>query len=392
MPVPPPIRKALGIYDRQMERLNQAIRQQIGYFDSIRVLPYNGFGASDGVWLKGRVLADDKVDAEQGDNELEKLANMFRRAHTDEVPEAQVRVSFGKRTVQVETSWEGFFDVDILPDESLEPEALWHDVDLELISPRPHVDQPTFRFRGEVQIPSNPRIGIISDIDDTIIKTGADTIFRQARIVLLNGPYSRTPFAGVGAFYRALQNVDGEPTNPMFYVSSSPWNMYDLFDEFFRAHDIPKGTIFLTDFGLDRDKFIAGGHDHKTRRIQRVLDTYPDLDFIFIGDTGQHDPKLYRELVYENPGRVAAVYIRDVHPNVDEERDAEVGRIAEELESEGVQMLRVEDTLDAARHACEHGYIEPADLDRVVEACRAEQARPDEPRGAIKRLASRFLA
>jgi phosphatidate phosphatase APP1 len=39
---------------------------------------------------------------------------------------------------------------------------------------------------------------------------------------------------------------------------------------------------------------------------------YPHLNFVLIGDSGQEDPKIYREIVAIFPGRILAVYIRDV--------------------------------------------------------------------------------
>ena len=383
-----PIQRAIGVYDRQKERLGYALRKRVGYFDSIRVVGYNGYGNSDSVHVKGRVLADDKVTADEGDHELERLVNMFRRYHTDEVPKARVQVSFGRHDVEVETSYEGFFEVEFTPDAGLDAGQLWHSVDFELLSPKPRVDQPTFRFEGAVQVPQNAQFGIISDLDDTVLETGATDMFRQARIVLLNGPHSRTPFPGVGAFYRALQDERGRLANPIFYVSSSPWNFYDLFEEFLDLHDIPRGTILLKDFGFDTDKFLKSGHEsYKKKRIQQVLDTYPDLPFILIGDSGQKDPEIYRTVVEDNPGRIQAVYVRDVTPDQSGPRDVEVNEIAHNVQANGVDMLPVDDTFAAAKHARRNGWINESEIDKIRRACAAEKEQATDGDIGIEKLA-----
>ncbi len=360
----------------------------MGYFDQIRVVGYNGYGNDNRLFLKGRVLADDKVESSDADNELENLRNMFRRYHTDEVPKAVVRVVIGERDYEVQTDWEGYFDLDVPPGEALVVDDLWYDVDLELVSPKPRVHQPTFAFDAKVQVPSNPQFGVISDIDDTIVETGATGLLRQARVVLLNGPRTRVPFPGVAAFYRALQDDRARPTNPIWYVSSSPWNLYELFVEFMEFRDIPAGTIFLKDFGFDSDKFIKTGHErYKLDHIQHILDTYPKLTFVLIGDSGQKDPEIYHKIVRDNPERIEAVYVRDVTPD---ERDRVVRAIADDVCARGVDMLLVENTLEAAKHARASGLIDQSEIDRVRTECAREREKPARPRSALGQMAGRL--
>ncbi len=390
MEIPTPLQRAIGSFERQKERFGHAVRKRVGYFDRIRVVGYNGFGNAETVYIKGRVLADDKVEAGADDHELERLVNMFRRYHTDEVPKARVRVSLGRHEVEVETSWEGFFDVELTPDDTLDAQQLWHEVDLELVSPKPRVDQPSFQFGGAVQIPRNAKFGIISDLDDTVLETGATDMFRQARIVLLNGPHSRVPFLGVGAFYRALQAERGRPANPIFYISSSPWNFYDLFAEFLELHDIPRGSVILKEIGFDRDKFLKSGHqEYKKSRIQTVLDTYPDLPFVLIGDSGQKDPEIYRAIVEDNPGRIRAIYVRDVTPKQTRARDVEVNEIAHNVQANGVDMLPVDDTFQAAKHARRLQLIDQSELDVIRHACEMQKERPEGVEHGVEKLARR---
>jgi phosphatidate phosphatase APP1 len=158
----------------------------------------------------------------------------------------------------------------------------------------------------------------------------------------------------VAAFYEALQRgADGREHNPIFYVSSSPWNIYDVLEDFLDVHGVPPGPLFLKDWSLG----VLGKHrDHKLGIIRSLLETYPELPFVLIGDSGEEDPEIYRQAVREHPGRVRAIYIRDVTTAA---RDAEVRAIAKEVRALGVEMVLAPDTAVAAEHAASIGLIAP---------------------------------
>ena len=67
---------------------------------------------------------------------------------------------------------------------------------------------------------------------------------------------------------------------------------------------------------------------HKPGAIAEILATYPELPFILVGDSGEEDPEIYRAVVHDHPGRILAVYIRNMLPHP--ERVAAVRRLAEE--------------------------------------------------------------
>jgi phosphatidate phosphatase APP1 len=194
------------------------------------------------------------------------------------------------------------------------------------------------------------------------MKSSATSFWRMARLTFLNNARTRKPFPGVAAFYRALAAGPAQSgVNPIFYVSSSPWNLYDLIHDFLELNGIPLGPILLRDLGLDKSKFIKGGHEHKLEKIQLILDTIPDLPFLLIGDSGQDDPKLYREAIRRFPGRVRAIYIRDVAAT----RRTQVAQLAAEAHADRVEMLLVKDSYEAAKHAADGGLIQPERLEEI---------------------------
>ena len=190
----------------------------------------------------------------------------------------------------------------------------------------------------------------------------------MARLTFLGNAQNRLTFDGVAAFYQALQRgADGARNSPIYYVSSSPWNLYDLLTDFMELQGIPAGPLCLRDLGFDEDKFITTGHgSHKKKYIERILQSAPHLPFILVGDSGQHDPEVYAELAEAHPDRICAVYIRDV---ADAERAQAVNRISEHVCACGVPMTLVPDTLLAAEHAKDHGLISAEQLAQITLAC-----------------------
>ena len=248
---------------------------------------------------------------------------------------------------------------------SLAPPELWEAVDITLLD-RLTADDLVFAAGRILVPPDAAQFGVISDIDDTILETYATEFFRMARLTLFNNAYTRTPFRKVAPFYRALQSgTRGTGPNPIFYVSSSAWNLYDLLDDFMRVHGIPEGPILLRDLGFHRhNKALKSRHDHKLDKIDDIMNYYPNLPFVLIGDSGQRDPYIYQEVVRRHPGRIAAIYIRDVRDRTREQ----VLSIAEVLRGQGVDMLLIDDASVAARHAASIGLIARDSLPEIVEA------------------------
>lgn len=353
--------------ERQFDQVRRSTRRKLGWADPLQIVPYFGYGNRQRRWLRGRVQEDrgvDVPDVEEG--AFENFHRMLRRYLSREKPGARLRITHLGRTHEVETDEEGYFECDFDLDGSgpQDPDdERWRSVELELLKPLKE-EWGEVRARGRVQVPPPAaEHAVVSDIDDTILVTGATKLVSHVKTVLFNSAHGRTAFPGVPAFYRALvRGLDDRPVHPIFYVSSSPWNLYGLFESFMEIQDIPAGPIFLKDFGLEPGRWFKSGHGtHKVGWIERLMEAYPDLRFVLIGDSGQKDPEIYREIVESHPGRVAAVYWRDVSKS---RRDVVQG-IAEEIRSHDVEAVLAEDTYEAAKNAAELGLIREEALSEI---------------------------
>lgn len=372
--------------EERFDELAARLGNRLGGAQQINILPYLGYGTPHEVRLRGRVLEGFALNVETDkDSTWRNLANMYRRLNTKEVKGATIRASIGGRVAEVQTDNEGYFTFALTLEPPLPSADFWQHVQLELVGIGAEAGasgDPTaapsatisVSASGRVMVPSaQAQFGVISDLDDTVIKTDVLNTLRMAQNTFLRNARTRLPFAGVAEFYQALhQGVSG--LNPLFYVSNSIWNLYDLFMDFFELRGIPLGAFFLLDLGLNETYFASlRSGKHKTAVIETLLATYPTLPFLLIGDSGEKDPEIYLSAVQQFPGRIAAVYIRDVAGSA---RDREMeGLIAQAAEA-GTQMLLVSDTVAAAEHAAAHGFIPASALPTVREGMLADKRPP----------------
>ncbi len=374
-----PKKLALTLLDKMDKTLSKTrfyVKKRMNLLDPVIIFPYIGYGNCQEIHVLGRVLEKEGITDNEEDNSLwENIMLSFKRYESDEFPHARVRVSFEGQSVEVETDEEGYYTATMPVTIKLPDENIWHRINVELID-NILEEQGEVKAVGEVLIPNaQSKFGIISDIDDTVMISHSTEIFRKAYLIFAKSAKSRSPFPGVSAFYQALCDEQGAFQNPIFYVSSSPWNLYDLLSGFMEAHDIPKGSLLLSDMGVNEEKFIKPGHkEHKMEKIRHVMDTYPDLPFVLVGDSGQKDAEIYQRLVGDYPERVLAIYIRDV---TGDDRDQQIKKLAEKTKAAGVDMVLCADTLEAALHAKEKGLIGEKAIESIRKNVEEDKNRPE---------------
>ncbi|HEY9226945.1 MAG TPA: phosphatase domain-containing protein [Gemmatimonadaceae bacterium] len=327
--------------------------------DPYHVVGYRGYATRWRALVLGRVLQDEGIaKADASHARWQNLLNVVRRLESDPMPHAKLRVGVdeGNATQELIADDEGFVHEWIKLDAPLEDNR-WHDVRLELTG-----SAATTPVRGtaHVLVPGPAAaFGVISDMDDTVLQSDVTMLLSAARLMLLENSRTRLPFPGVASFYRALNDgTGGRVKNPIFYVSSSPWNLYDVIADFLDAHQIPIGPLLLRDWDLGT--VLSGHTSYKSTIIREILDCYPWLPFILVGDSGQEDPEIYASIVAAYAGRIRAVYIRDVSRSL--VRSAAIKRLAEQMRVSESDLVLAEDTLTLAQHAAAKGWIDPARL------------------------------
>lgn len=143
--------------------------------------------------------------------------------------------------------------------------------------------------------PGQREVGLISDLDQTVIpKTAKDTL-------------ADPPYAGLAALYRALEFGGGGQAGDVHYVTAREPARVVGVPAYLERNHVPAGSI---DTGVSSLPWVA--QPEKVRDIVRLLEANPGQRFVFFGDTAHVDPEVYQEIVRRFPERVVAVFIHRV--------------------------------------------------------------------------------
>jgi phosphatidate phosphatase APP1 len=340
----------------------------IGTDGPVEIDAYRGYGNARRVLVQGRVMRAQGIGkAGEADSTVRNLVNTYKRIRSYPIRRAKIEATLGAARAEIVADDEGFFRSWMDLASPIGTMTEWPEIVLRLVEPADAKDV-TATARVRIATP-DAAFGVISDLDDTVIQSRVSNFLLAVRTVMLGNARTRLPFPGVAALYQALEKGgDGARRNPIYYVSSSPWNIHDLIAEFLELQGIPVGPICLRDWDVDLDALTSSRlKRHKEPLIREIMDATDPLKFILIGDTSQKDPEIYREIVKAYPGRVLAIYIRNVDPNP--ERSSAVQKLADEILKEGSSLVLADDSYAAGKHAAENGWI----MSLTLEGIRAEK-------------------
>jgi phosphatidate phosphatase APP1 len=311
---------------------------------------FRGYASKDALFMVGRVVRQPTSDAVSDFSAAASLWNVVRRMSRSGVSGARLIASIDDQRQGLITDRDGYFSLRMRLQQPLLPHRRSAKVHLQLIKPAEG------EAVGEVLVaPPACRFMVISDIDDTVVATGVANKIKMISRMLLKSAESRIAFAGVAEFYQQLAGgMTGGENNPLLYVSRGPWVIYETLEAFFKLHRFPgRPVLFLREWGLRfRPPFVRRDADHKIEIINELMAVSPDLPVVLIGDSGQHDPEMYHDIVRSWPDRVCLVLIRNV---TDGRRSQAIAELAKDVGIPFVLADRSEEMVAAATAA---GLIE----------------------------------
>jgi len=167
-------------------------------------------------------------------------------------------------------------------------------------------------FAGAIHLLPPTGVSIISDIDDTVKITNyldkkefyKNTFLRE---------FKQVP--GMKELFHACKSKYDNNCS-IHYVSASPYQLFEELSNFFTTAGFPSATYHLKRIRV-KDKTLlqlfADPEDYKIRQITPILNTYPLRKFILIGDSGEKDPEVYKELIRRYPNQIEKIWIRNVN-------------------------------------------------------------------------------
>lgn len=347
-------RDRLHRLSRDFADVRRSIKRRLGILAPLRIAMYGGYGTSHEIVLRGRVLeAREGVEPSPEDSPLLNFKRAFWQFESDEVANVELAIELlgvGGPPLSVKSDEFGYFLVRHRL-ESPAPSGWLTARATVTATPYPVSDLPN--AEGRVLIPApNARFGVISDIDDTILQSYVRNRLRLVYLTLAGNPLTRSSFEGTTELYRGLR--EGGHGAPFFYVSKSMWNLFPLLEGFITHQRLPRGPLLLRQVALFLPRPDV---PHKAFAIRELLETYPGLPFLLIGDSGEHDLPLYLEAARQHPGRVPAILIRNVSPA---HRHEAVQRMAEQNVPPGCRVLIFQETQQAIELCAELGFWRPA--------------------------------
>ncbi|MFP7761612.1 App1 family protein [Marisediminicola sp. LYQ85] len=265
------------------------------------VIPYSGYASGGHARVLGRVvLAPASVDP-SGRRDV----RGWRRLLTLESPGAEVHVELAGSTTTVRSNEAGIIDARIdfdSPVDSSTADATLTVGARDAIVASIHV------------VSEKPVRGVVCDIDDTAWVTGISHPIRAAWRTLRGTSSTRKTVPGMGRLLQAA--VEGDHLPGVVYLSNGPWNLVGPVTRFLGKNHFPAGAVLMTDWGITPDRWFRDGQKHKSSSLARLLDDFPHVTWVLVGDDGEHDPQLYRDLAESHPGRVAAIALRQTAPTL----------------------------------------------------------------------------
>ena len=291
---PPRPHRAARVEDTIYALLDRVLRRR-GWRP--RVLVYTGYGTDGWVRVLGRVLLTPprtrRSDIERGRG--------WRRFFSAKVSGVPVTIEVGGQCHEVTSARGGYIDEVVAAD--LEPG--W--TNARLSAEGCAASEAPLRVIGP-----EPRLGLLSDIDDTVIITALPRPLVAFWNAFVRREASRRAVPGMAELYRGL--VGDGPDAFVVYLSTGAWNVAPALENFLVRHGYPRGPLLLTDWGPTPEGWFRSGREHKRTELRRLLDELPQVEWLLVGDDGQHDPELYAEAAERAPDRVRAVVIRELTP------------------------------------------------------------------------------
>jgi phosphatidate phosphatase APP1 len=278
--------------------------------DEIGITVHHAYGTKKGFILEGRVAESHRGrGSNETDSWLRNIGSSVRSLLVDERKGVLMSLTFAGRAWALRSDNEGYLSLRAETPPQAKPG--WNPVRIET------ADGLAFTEAQVLIVPEEVTLGIISDFDDTVIISEVPDKSRLLAHTLLENYLQRRPVPGMAPFYRELLARNHFPeAAPMIYLTASPRQLLPGIHAFLEHNGFPTGLVVakkVTD-GDGGDPLLEQER-YKVGSIKRILENLPGVRFVLVGDDGERDPEIYREISARYPSRIEAVYIRRVSPD-----------------------------------------------------------------------------
>ncbi|MEQ1880011.1 MAG: phosphatase domain-containing protein [Burkholderiales bacterium] len=276
--------------------------------DELALQLYPAVGDTRGFTIEGRVIERRELrDTSVGDRWWTNLWRNLRQLINDEEAGAAVTVRIGQENWTAKTDAEGYFKIDV----ETRLAGGWQAVAASA------TNVATQASGSLLIVPAENKIGIISDLDDTLLISEVNDKSDLLSNTFMKNALQRAAVPGAAQFLaRSLAGNLHPDTAAMIYLSASPRQLSTPIENFLAHNGFPRGVLITKKVTNDATSDpITDQVAYKTAKLESIFARLPHVKFILLGDDGEKDPEIFHAIRARYPNRVRSIWIRHVHPD-----------------------------------------------------------------------------
>jgi len=267
---------------------------------------YNAYGNEHQLFVHGRTLIKDKENnVSKEDSGYTNIWNAIDFFHSDEIKNKKVFLTIDKKRYETKGDDEGYFDFNITTPNRLS--MGYKNIDLQI------EENPNIYHVNATIITSQKMLGIISDIDDTVVVSDVTNKTELLLNIFWKNYKQREVISSmVERFEKIL--LDNPPFEPsrLFFISGSPQHLFVSIENFLEYNHFPKHVMILKQIHGENSDALFDQMAYKTEKIEELIALYPNMQWIMFGDSGEKDHEVYKSIKEKYPTKVKGYYIRNV--------------------------------------------------------------------------------
>ena len=153
---------------------------------------------------------------------------------------------------------------------------------------------------------------LISDLDGTVIDNKPYNQIRLFFNTMVSNSERMASYKNTAFFFNNLKRNG----IAVFYVSSSPDQLYPRLRRFLKSNDMPKGPLYLKPLKSHdikgRIAELKNNTDSKKEQIVEIMKSFPEQQFILLGDDANDDIEVFEALEKEHPHQLKFIGIHKI--------------------------------------------------------------------------------
>ncbi len=254
---------------------------------------YNCYSTNNHTYINGRLIVEKEIKSNSNDSILKNIIQKAQLLFHSELKNQQVTAKLNSTLYTTISDDEGYF--------SFEINATSNSIFLSTEGSN-SIEVSPIQYK-------QPKIGIISDFDDTLIVSNVPKKLKLLLNTLTKNYKQRSLVTKIAN--RVKEILSQNPKAPFIVVSGSPYQLYLPIKNFLNYHNFPPAIIVLKQFhGNNKDP--KNQFKYKVQKIEQLFLQFPSTKWHLFGDSGEKDREIYHYLKQKYPKRVLSYSIREL--------------------------------------------------------------------------------